>query len=220
MDALVQIRPRATGGHRPEVDPACAGCPQLGLLRALRRAGLDAAGALGCEPPTGGAIASGAVLLAGAREVLAGAPALLARARTSGAALVVADRTAAPRSAARLEALLASAGALVHRVDPADLAAVEGAVERAVDPRTVLLALAPCHLRARRAAAFAIAPSRCNRCGACLSLGCPAIADPGGEALAIDPGSCSGCGLCAPLCRSRAIALPPATTASSRSSRA
>jgi TPP-dependent indolepyruvate ferredoxin oxidoreductase alpha subunit len=59
---------------------------------------------------------------------------------------------------------------------------------------------------ARAAAPFAIAPSRCNRCGSCLNLGCPAISDVGEEALAIDPAACIGCGVCAPLCRGRAIA--------------
>jgi TPP-dependent indolepyruvate ferredoxin oxidoreductase alpha subunit len=54
--------------------------------------------------------------------------------------------------------------------------------------------------------AFAIAASRCNRCGACLRLGCPAISDVGGEALVVDGDACTGCGACAPVCRSRAIA--------------
>jgi TPP-dependent indolepyruvate ferredoxin oxidoreductase alpha subunit len=51
----------------------------------------------------------------------------------------------------------------------------------------------------------AIAASRCNRCGACLRLGCPAIADVGGEALVVDPSACTGCGACPPVCRARAI---------------
>ena len=70
----------------------------------------------------------------------------------------------------------------------------------------VALQLAPRRLRATGSAPLAIAPSRCNRCGACLMLGCPAISDVGGEAMVIEPAACVGCGLCAPLCRSRAIA--------------
>jgi indolepyruvate ferredoxin oxidoreductase alpha subunit len=50
-----------------------------------------------------------------------------------------------------------------------------------------------------------IAEARCNRCRACLALGCPAIAYHGGEAMEIDPLACSGCALCAPRCRARAI---------------
>lgn len=56
-----------------------------------------------------------------------------------------------------------------------------------------------------------IAPSRCNRCGACLRLGCEAISDVGGEALVVDAASCTGCGVCEPVCRGRAIA-PAATS--------
>lgn len=54
-------------------------------------------------------------------------------------------------------------------------------------------------------APFAIVPSRCNRCGSCLDLGCPAISDAGAEALLIEAAACVGCGVCAPLCRGRAI---------------
>jgi indolepyruvate ferredoxin oxidoreductase alpha subunit len=69
--------------------------------------------------------------------------------------------------------------------------------------------------RARLAAAgrglppFAIAPSRCNRCGACLRLGCPAILDAGGEALLVDGSACTGCSACASACRARALAPVP-----------
>ncbi|HEX9307072.1 MAG TPA: 4Fe-4S binding protein [Anaeromyxobacter sp.] len=58
----------------------------------------------------------------------------------------------------------------------------------------------------RAGPAFAIGPERCNRCGACLRLGCPAISDEGGEALVVDVDACSGCAQCEPVCRSRAIA--------------
>jgi TPP-dependent indolepyruvate ferredoxin oxidoreductase alpha subunit len=67
-------------------------------------------------------------------------------------------------------------------------------------------ALPACAAGAAGMAPLAIAPSRCNRCGACLRLGCGAISDVGGEALVIDASACAGGGLCAPLCRARAIA--------------
>ena len=54
-------------------------------------------------------------------------------------------------------------------------------------------------------APLSIEERRCNRCGSCLKLACPAIADVGGEALVIDEATCTGCGLCVPLCRARAI---------------
>ncbi len=72
-------------------------------------------------------------------------------------------------------------------------------------PRPRARPIAPGILTAPRRLPLAIAESRCNRCGGCFTLGCPAISDPGGEALVIDEASCTGCGLCAPLCRARAI---------------
>lgn len=174
-------RRRVRADHRPELEPACAGCPQLGLLRALRRAGVAAAGRLGCEP--------------GDR------PTLVDEAR-GAARLVVLAGPSTPAPAP----WLAAGGRLVE-IDPAALAEAEAAVGRALAAAgtTVLVARAPCPLGAPRAPALAVHPARCNRCGACLSLGCPALADAGGEAMEIDPAACTGCGRCAPLCRGRAI---------------
>ena len=63
---------------------------------------------------------------------------------------------------------------------------------------------------------FAIAASRCNRCGACLRLDCGAISDEGGESLVVDPAACNGCGRCGPVCRSRAIAADEAGVRAAR----
>jgi pyruvate/2-oxoacid:ferredoxin oxidoreductase beta subunit len=49
--SLVKIRAVATG--RPAIDDACAGCAQLGTLRALRRASAELQGGIGS--PRGGA---------------------------------------------------------------------------------------------------------------------------------------------------------------------
>lgn len=182
MEAVSLPLPRARSvtTHRPERDPACAGCPQLGVLRALRRCGIEPAGRLGCEP---------------------------------GEALLLADHA---RGEARVRVLagpigpdprLLPAGVSIRPVDPADLPGVERALWRALTHPgdTLLLALTPCVLEAPRLPPLAVAEARCNRCGACLTLRCPALSDPGGEAIVIDVATCTGCGLCQPICRARAI---------------
>ncbi|HEX9049219.1 MAG TPA: 4Fe-4S binding protein, partial [Anaeromyxobacter sp.] len=131
---------------------------------------------------------------------------VLASAAGSGARLLVVADQATVRADA-VGAALAAAGVRVVRVDPADLAAAEATARAEAEAGgAVLVALSPCRRGVPSSRPFAIAASRCNRCGACLALGCPAISDPAGEALAIDPATCTGCGLCAPLCRGRAIA--------------
>ncbi len=177
--SLPRTRPRAITPHRPEQDPACAGCPQLGLLRALRRCGIEAAGRLGCEP---------------------------------GEALLLADLA---RGQARVRILagpgepdrrLLPPGVAVARLDPADLHATEMALWRALSHPgdTLFLAITPCVLSGPRLAPLQVAEPRCNRCGSCLTLACPAVGE-GEEAMVIDEAVCTGCGLCVPLCRGRAI---------------
>ncbi len=200
--------PRVPARGRPAADPACAGCAQLGVFHALRRAGLDVQGGPGCDPAaprTFEASPGRWAAVAGARGVVADARAVLGAAAAAGARLVVvADRCTGEARA--LGAALAAAGAREIRVDPADLAAAEAAARGAAESRgAVLVALSACPRGTPASAPFAIAPSRCNRCGACLALGCPAISDPGGEAMAIDAATCTGCARCAPLCRGRAI---------------
>lgn len=207
------IRPRVTAGGRAASDPGCAGCPQLGTLRALRRAGLEVQGGLGCD-------AAGAVrdrleprrgrwaLVATVEEALRRGPAdLLDGAARDGARILVI--TGAPGArASRVRSALTAAARLVE-VDPARAAEAGDAVARAAaEPGGAVLALAACARGRARQSPVAIERRRCNRCGACLSLACPAIADAGGEALVVDPATCSGCGMCAPLCRTGAIAVP------------
>lgn len=86
-------------------------------------------------------------------------------------------------------------------VDPAAHPAIVARCRAPADPSRLLA------LRGAWAGPpVAIAASRCNRCGACLRLGCPAISDVGGEALVVDAAACTGCGACEPICRARAIA--------------
>ncbi|HYQ80126.1 MAG TPA: hypothetical protein VEP68_01430 [Anaeromyxobacteraceae bacterium] len=205
----------AASGRRPASDPDCAGCAHLGTWRALRRAGLEVRGGLGCEPaadadwaPAPGRWAA----VAGARRLLRdGAAALLGEAAAAGARLlVIADRLPAG-AAFSLERRLAGAGARVVRLDPADLSGAEAAARAAAEnpgpAPLALLALAPCRRGAPRSAPPALDPARCNRCSACLSLRCPALGYRGGEAVELDPAVCSGCRRCLPLCRSRALRL-------------
>jgi len=183
---------RGRADHRPQRDPACAGCPLLGLLRTLRRAGVATGGRLSCEPP------AGPILLPGPLPVLSDA------ARGEGRLLVLAGPD--EPDLATLPGWQAGVAEVV-RVAPDALAEVEAAVQGAFSRRgtTVLVAVATCQLRVARATPFAIDPARCNRCGTCLSLGCPAIEDVGGEAMVIDPAVCVGCSRCAPMCRGTAI---------------
>jgi hypothetical protein len=177
---LPRKRARPITPHRPETDPSCAGCPQLGLLRALRRCGVEATGRLGCEP---------------------------------GHELLLADLT---RGEARVRVLAGPAeppvlrlpaGAVAALLDLGDLAALEKALWRALTHPgdTLFVAVTPCVLDAPRLPPLDIAEARCNRCGGCLTLGCPAITDACGEAMVIEAATCTGCGICVPLCRARAI---------------
>jgi Pyruvate/2-oxoacid:ferredoxin oxidoreductase delta subunit len=177
---LPSPRARSITPHRPEQDPACAGCLQLGLLRGLRRCGIEAAGRLGCEPGRGLLLAD--VTRGEARVRLVAGP-------------------------VEPDARLLPSGAAVVRLEPGDLEAVEKALWRALTHPgdTLFLAISPCTLAAPRRAALAIVAARCNRCGQCLTLGCPAISELVGEAMIIDAATCTGCGLCAPICRARAI---------------
>lgn len=209
------IRRRAAAAGRPASDPRCAGCSQLGTFRALRRAGLAVDGGLGCDPraPARWSLATGrwAAVVGGRRLARMGAGRLLEEARRAGAALVTVADIETPGRAARIVAQLEAAGAVATVVDPGDLASVEQAVARAAEAsgdgrgHRVLVALAPCVRGGPRRPALAVEPARCNRCGACLALACPAILDEGGEALVVDTAVCFGCGLCVPLCRAGAI---------------
>jgi ferredoxin len=215
MMSLPLPRPRAAAAGRPSTDEGCAGCAQLGTLRALRRAGVEIQGAIGCdegaELPFVASPGRWAAVTGTARLLREGPAAVLDLAARAGARLlVIADRIAPVRSVA-VEDALSRAGARVVRLDLDDLALAEARVREALEvPGTVLLALAPCVRGAPHAAPLVVDASLCNRCGSCLSLACPALSDPGEESMDVDPEVCTGCGRCQPLCRSRALAPIPA----------
>jgi Pyruvate/2-oxoacid:ferredoxin oxidoreductase delta subunit len=172
--------PRARADHRPEIEHECAGCGLLSVLLALKRTRIRADGRLGCEP---------------------GAGPFLADHRRDGARLLV----AAGPEAITLPPL--DADTAVVRLESPPPGEVEAAVWQALrhPQATALVATVTCRLGAPRSPPLAVDPARCNRCGGCLSLGCPAIEDGGGESMVVDPTTCTGCALCAPLCRARAI---------------
>jgi Pyruvate/2-oxoacid:ferredoxin oxidoreductase delta subunit len=204
------LRIRAVAAGRPAIDEACAGCAQLGTLRALRRASVEIQGGIGCDLDAGrdfvAAPGRWAAVTGIARLLREGAPALLLDTERAGArVLVIADRVVPVRTTA-LEDALARTGRPIVRLDLDDLAMTEARVRQAIEvPGTILLALSPCVRGAPREAPLAVEARLCNRCGACLSLACPAISDDGEEAMRVDAGICTGCGACEPLCRSRAI---------------
>jgi Pyruvate/2-oxoacid:ferredoxin oxidoreductase delta subunit len=181
-------------------------------LRALRRAGVEVQGGIGCEDGAGRGFipAHGrwAALTGVARLLRDGALALLDESGRAGARmLVIADRIA-PVRPLRIEEELARAGTRSGWLDLEDAAAAEARVRQALEePGTVLVALARCVRGAQRTAPLAVDESLCNRCGSCLTLACPALSD-GGDATVVDPAVCTGCGRCAPLCRSRALVIP------------
>jgi indolepyruvate ferredoxin oxidoreductase alpha subunit len=105
----------------------------------------------------------------------------------------------------------------VHTVDPYDLQAVEVALRDCLDndgPAVVVsrreCALLP--VARKRWMALAVNTERCNGCGLCFRVGCPAIVksevvdEKTGRAKArIDPLLCTGCEVCAQVCARGAI---------------
>ncbi|MGQ9675809.1 MAG: indolepyruvate ferredoxin oxidoreductase subunit alpha [Chloroflexota bacterium] len=95
----------------------------------------------------------------------------------------------------------------VAKVDPYDLRATEKAIKDALaagEP-AVVIAERPCLLLERRKGkALSIDSQRCNACGLCQRLGCPAISK-NGQWMHIDEILCSGCGLCSQVCARKAV---------------
>ena len=70
----------------------------------------------------------------------------------------------------------------------------------------VIVALAPCVLMTRdKPGEVVVDDERCNLCGVCVDVGCPALAP--GEVAMSRLETCTGCGLCVEVCRRGALSL-------------
>jgi indolepyruvate ferredoxin oxidoreductase alpha subunit len=108
----------------------------------------------------------------------------------------------------------------VRVVDPYDLKETREAIEAAVSEEgvSVVMTQQPCRLidRSTWKEPYAIDEEKCKVCGACLSLGCPAIVNRSTEtakkAPEINAMLCIGCGLCAQVCKFEAVRVPAEKT--------
>ncbi len=211
-------------------DQGCAALAALPPLSAVDRSpplGASVAVACGLETVLGDRIAGRSVTVVGEGALLHSAAGALAHAAQRPGRGGVAD-TRLPGGAGAggewsgpgggthvpggrrvdLRSLALSLGVpRVREVDPLDLEATMAALreELAAPAFSVVIARSPCaRLRTDARPPARVEPARCNRCGACLRLGCPAISD-AGETMIIDAATCTGCGLCGQVCRPRAI---------------
>ncbi|HHX74506.1 MAG TPA: indolepyruvate ferredoxin oxidoreductase subunit alpha [Firmicutes bacterium] len=101
----------------------------------------------------------------------------------------------------------------VREVDPYDIRALQAAIkeEAAADEPSVIISRRACALLDKSAKPLYEINDNCRNCGACMRLGCPAIAREG-DSVTIDPALCVGCGVCAQVCSFNAIGKAGATT--------
>ncbi len=108
-----------------------------------------------------------------------------------------------------IEALCSALGVAHVRVaDPHDLDLVGTVIREEVarDDLSVVVFRAPCALLIRdKESPFAVDDESCTACGACIKLGCPAIAKTSAGKAEIDITVCVGCGDCVQVCRFDAI---------------
>ncbi len=123
-----------------------------------------------------------------------------------------ADGTEGP--AVDIGALCDGIGVRCTTVDATDYDALDSAIaDEAERPGLgVVVARAPCILMTRRTPGVVVVDAeRCNLCGLCLDLGCPALA-PGEDTIAVTD-QCTGCGLCVEICRRGALSYHEAEAA-------
>lgn len=108
-----------------------------------------------------------------------------------------------------IQRLCEGIGVRCQTLDALDYDAVRGGIERELSSPGlgVIVAAAPCALTLRGPRARVVVDAdRCNLCGLCLAIGCPALA-PGEDVIEIDD-SCVGCGVCVEVCRRGAMDIP------------
>jgi indolepyruvate ferredoxin oxidoreductase alpha subunit len=96
----------------------------------------------------------------------------------------------------------------VRTVDPNLLRPTEKALREAVaaPELSVVIAKAPCVLLTReRGEPFTVDVEKCNACGICIRLGCPAVGRGENSRARIDAELCVGCRQCVQVCRYGAI---------------
>ncbi|MDP3047327.1 MAG: indolepyruvate ferredoxin oxidoreductase subunit alpha [Chloroflexota bacterium] len=103
----------------------------------------------------------------------------------------------------------------VWTVDPYNLRETELAVRAAlaVDEPSVVICRRECVLLpGQKRPPLEVDEARCDGCGLCLKVGCPAIVREGGEKVRIEPLLCTGCTICQQTCFRGAIQQPADNT--------
>jgi len=118
------------------------------------------------------------------------------------------------REAPRLDLGAVCRGVGVRRVvevEPYDMATLEEVLraELAAAEPSVIIVKAPCVLEARLrfGEAVVLDLSLCNRCGACIRVGCMALREKNGYP-EINGELCNGCGVCVQVCPEGALVVP------------
>ncbi len=117
------------------------------------------------------------------------------------------DRSVGPT--VDIERLCEGIGVPATTIDAFDEDAVRDHIRTAIGggELSVLVALAPCILMDRSPRRQVVVDAdRCNLCGLCVDLGCPALTV-GDDTVAITD-DCTGCGVCIAVCARDALGLP------------